>query len=111
LGVISEPYAVQNLVDGKWFSAATTMEIIHPMDKDAPPIFTIPDTTTDEIAPFVESLKKVPKSGVHNPFKNPERYVALGEISRKAGELLAKPVVAEFFTQLIMACVPKSHGT
>jgi hypothetical protein len=29
----------------------------------------------DELGPFFESLRKVPKSGVHNPLKKPERYV------------------------------------
>jgi len=83
LGTTAEPYAVQNLVDGKWCGSRTKMEIIHPLDKDAPPIFTIPDTQADEIQPFLDSLRKVPKSGVHNPLKNPERYVQFGEISRK----------------------------
>lgn len=36
-----------------------------------------------ELQPFVESLRGVPKSGVHNPLKNVERYVQFGEISRK----------------------------
>jgi len=36
-----------------------------------------------ELGPFVESLRGVPKSGVHNPIKNVERYRQFGEISRK----------------------------
>lgn len=83
LGSTAEPYAVQNLVDGQWKSSKQTMKIIHPLDKDAHPIFTIPDTQSDEIEPFIESLRKVPKTGVHNPLKNPERYLQFGEISRK----------------------------
>jgi len=83
LGTMAEPYAVQNLVDGKWTSSKNKMTIIHPLDKDAHPIFTIPDTQVDEIGPFVESLRKIPKSGVHNPIKNPHRYLEFGEISRK----------------------------
>ena len=59
------------------------MKIIHPLDRDAHPIFTIPDTQENEIQPFIDSLRKVPKSGLHNPLKNPERYVKYGEISRK----------------------------
>lgn len=83
LGTNPEPYAVSNLCDGQWTKAKSTMEIIHPLDKDAYPIFTIPDTQADEIQPFIDSLRKVPKSGVHNPLKNPHRYVEYGEISRK----------------------------
>jgi len=84
LGQSKEPYAVPNLVNGNWTtSTASKMEIIHPLDRDAYPIFTIPDTGMDEIGPFVDSLRKVPKTGLHNPLKNPERYVEYGEITRK----------------------------
>jgi hypothetical protein len=44
MGVDPVPYAVSNLVDGKWAKAQNTMTIPHPLDKDAHPIFTIPDT-------------------------------------------------------------------
>lgn len=105
-------YAVKNLVDGIWETPASNeiIEIPHPLDKDAPPIFTVSDTTISELEPFLESLRKVPKSGLHNPLKKPERYVQYGEISRLAGTALSNPEIAEFFTQCIMKCVPKSHG-
>jgi len=109
-GSTPETYAVQNLCDGNWTKAKSTMEIIHPLDKDAHPIFTIPDTQADEIQPFVDSLRKVSKSGVHNPLKNPHRYVEYGEISRKAGNALMDPEIADFFSRAIMSCVPKSYA-
>jgi 1-pyrroline-5-carboxylate dehydrogenase len=83
MGKDPTPYAVSNLVDGKWTKAESAMTIPHPLDKNAHPIFTIPDTQVSELGPFYESLRKVPKSGLHNPLKNPERYVQYGEISRK----------------------------
>jgi 1-pyrroline-5-carboxylate dehydrogenase len=83
MGTTAEPYAVSNLVGGEWTKAEKVMTIPHPMNKDMYPIFTIPDTQVSELGPFLESLKMVPKSGVHNPLKNPERYVQYGEISRK----------------------------
>ena len=89
MGIDPEPYAVQNLVDGNWEGATSvqsTIAIPHPLDANAPPIFTIPDTQVSELDPFFKSLPKVPKSGVHNPLKNPERYVQYGEISRKVRE-------------------------
>ena len=52
------------------------------MDRDAPPVCTVPDTQGDELGPFIQSMKSVPKSGVHNPLKNVERYLQFGEISR-----------------------------
>lgn len=83
MGKNSEPYAVSNLVGGKWQKAEESMEIPHPLDKDAFPIFSVPNTQVDELTPFFESLRQVPKSGVHNPLKNPHRYVEYGEISRR----------------------------
>ena len=84
LGVASSPYHLSNLVGGAWQKVSKArMEIPHPMDKDAPAIFSIPDTQIDELAPFIASLEKVPKSGVHNPLKHNDRYVHLGEVSRK----------------------------
>jgi hypothetical protein len=84
LGHEAVPYAVSNMVGGKWGTEGasnTVMTIPHPMDRDAPPLFTIPDTT--QVQPYIDSLRKCPKTGLHNPLKNPERYVQYGEISRK----------------------------
>jgi hypothetical protein len=83
MGTTAEPYAVSNLVGGTWTMAENVMTIPHPMNQDMHPIFTIPDTQVSELGPFLESLRSVPKSGVHNPLKNPERYVQYGEISRR----------------------------
>lgn len=78
------PYAVSNIVNGQWCAnTASRMSIPNPMDKDKPDIFTIPDTQTNELEPFIQSLRAVPKSGVHNPLKNNDRYVKFGDISRK----------------------------
>ena len=83
LGETMEPYAVSNIVNGHWCGAAKRMNIIHPMDKNKHDIFSIPDTQVNELEPFIQSLRSVPKSGVHNPLKNNDRYVQYGEISRK----------------------------
>ncbi len=83
LGTNPDIYAVPNFVNGEWKSAKSTIIIPHPMDRDAQPIFTVPDTQVEELEPFLASLRQVPKSGLHNPIKNPHRYVEYGEISRK----------------------------
>ena len=83
LGSNPTPHAVQNLVNGSWSTSASTMDIPNPLDRNAPPVCTVPDTQGNELVPFVESLRSVPKSGVHNPLKNVERYLQFGEISRK----------------------------
>lgn len=117
LGVDDTPYAVSNLVSGRWIGSSSTnqksetLTIIHPLDRTAPPLFTIPDTSVaDDLPAYVASLRRCTKSGLHNPFKHPERYLMLGEVSRRAGNLLATTQVREFFVDLITTCVPKSRG-
>eukprot|EP00547_Thalassionema_nitzschioides_P005212 CAMPEP_0194223278 /NCGR_PEP_ID=MMETSP0156-20130528/34757_1 /TAXON_ID=33649 /ORGANISM="Thalassionema nitzschioides, Strain L26-B" /LENGTH=560 /DNA_ID=CAMNT_0038954355 /DNA_START=216 /DNA_END=1898 /DNA_ORIENTATION=+ len=107
---VSGTYHVPNCVDGTWSAdSEKRMEIPHPLDRDAPyPLYTINDTQVTELQPFLDSLRKVPKSGLHNPLKNPHRYLEYGEISRKAAELMLRD--AEFFAETIIACVPKSHA-
>ncbi|KAL3769542.1 hypothetical protein ACHAWO_011055 [Cyclotella atomus] len=110
LGTSTTPHAVSNLVSGNWTPSKQTLTIPNPMDRDAPAVCTVPDTTVEELTPFVESLRGVPKSGVHNPLKNVERYLMFGEISRKAGEALSDPTIAQFFVDTIQKTVPKSHA-
>jgi 1-pyrroline-5-carboxylate dehydrogenase len=38
------------------------------------PFIQLPDTQLGELDIFVQSLAACPKSGLHNPYKNPERY-------------------------------------
>jgi 1-pyrroline-5-carboxylate dehydrogenase len=55
-------------------------------------------------------LKSVPKHGLHNPFKNKERYLMLGAVSRKAAEVLHDPEVFNFFVEATMRAIPKSRA-
>lgn len=83
LGETEQPYAVSNLVNGRWTSAASRMSIPNPMNKNKPNLFSIPDTHVNELEPFYASLRAVSKTGLHNPLKNNHRYLQYGEISRK----------------------------
>jgi 1-pyrroline-5-carboxylate dehydrogenase len=71
-------------------------------------MLTQPDTTIEEIDPFIESLRECPKSGLHNPFKNKERYLMLGEVCRKVVESMQDKAVWDFFIQCIQRTCPKS---
>jgi 1-pyrroline-5-carboxylate dehydrogenase len=51
----------------------------------------------------------VPKSGLHNPFKNKERYLMLSEVNRKVVDTLHDPEVMNFFIEMIQRTVPKSE--
>ena len=46
----------------------------------------LPDTNEAESNEFIKSMQSCPKSGLHNPFKNKERYLQLGEVNRKVVE-------------------------
>jgi len=67
----------------------------------------MPDTKFDELGPFVANAKSCPKTGLHNPLKNPERYVMWGEIMHQIGYELSKPATADFFAKLIQRVMPK----
>jgi 1-pyrroline-5-carboxylate dehydrogenase len=63
-------------VNGEWSKSASSAVFPDPMNgKD---FMTVPNTSLNEISPFVQSLNTCPKSGLHNPFKNPERYLLYG---------------------------------
>merc|ERR1719223_1244530 len=79
----------KNLVGGQWGDAAATMDIIDPLNGQV--MLTVPNTQEGEIAPFVARLKNCPRSGLHNPLKNVERYNKLGEVCALAAEEMRKP--------------------
>lgn len=58
-------------VEGKWTATQSQKDIINPWNGEV--MLRIPDTQQSEIEPFVRSLKRCPKTGLHNPWKNPER--------------------------------------
>ena len=69
----------QNLVNGEWKSTAATKEIIDPLTGKV--MLIQPDTSIAESQDFINQLAACPKSGLHNPFRNKERYLMLGEVS------------------------------
>lgn len=101
----SEPGVLQNLVGGAWVSVSdVNKNIVDPMNGE--PFLDIPDTR--DVAPFIAGLKSCPKTGLHNPLKNTERYVMLGRVCARAAALLAQQDVADYFTKLIQRVMPKS---
>ncbi|XP_034673012.1 probable aldehyde dehydrogenase [Vitis riparia] len=103
----SQPAEVQNLVQGKWTGSTSGETIVDPLNGE--PFIQVAEVDETGIQPFVDSLSKCPKHGLHNPFKAPERYLMLGDISNKAGHMLSLPKVSDFFTRLIQRVAPKSY--
>ena len=101
----ADPGIQQNLVGGEWVDGDHYHDdIVDPMNGEQ--FLRIPDT--EDHAPFIAGLQSCPKSGMHNPLKNPERYVALGQVCARAAAMMAEKEVQDYFTQLIMRVMPKS---
>ena len=69
---------LQNLVNGKWYKTKKYSEILNVLDGKIN--YKVPETSISEISPFIKSIQSVSKSGLHNPFKSPERYQMLGDV-------------------------------
>ena len=101
----AKPGTLQNLVGGRWMDVdAYRDDIVDPLNGE--PFLRVPDTR--DFAPFIEGLKSCPKSGLHNPLKNNDRYVYLGRVCARAAALMATPEVEEYFTKLVQRVMPKS---
>lgn len=99
------PGRLQNLVAGQWQNApAVRDDIVDPLNGER--FLDVPDT--QDFAPFVAGLAGCPKTGLHNPLKNNDRYVHLGHVCARAAALLATPEVEEYFTKLTQRVMPKS---
>jgi 1-pyrroline-5-carboxylate dehydrogenase len=99
------PGVARSLVAGSWIDSNEFLPGV-PDPMAGGTFLKIPDTK--DIDPFIKSLKTCPKSGMHNPQKNPQRYVQLGQVCARAAALLAEPEVSDYFTKLIQRVMPKS---
>ncbi len=101
----ADPGILQNLVGGQWVDVDGKYEdIVDPMNGEV--FLKIPDTRKH--GSFIDGLRSCPKSGLHNPLKNPDRYVYLGEVCARAAALLAEPDIEHYFTKLTQRVMPKS---
>lgn len=102
------PCSLNNLVDGVWTTTKETIEVPDPLNGE--PFIRMPNTSVEELAPFIASLSKVKKTGMHNPLSCVDRYVMYGEISYKAALALSSKEVEDYFARLIMRVMPKSYA-
>ncbi|GLC37776.1 mitochondrial membrane protein [Pleodorina starrii] len=102
----SAPASCRNLVGGRWVPSASSRQLPDPMNGEQ--FLGVPHTQPDEIGPFVQSLRSVPKSGLHNPLKEPQRYLLYGDVSFRVAAEMRKPEVEHLFARLIQRVAPKS---
>jgi 1-pyrroline-5-carboxylate dehydrogenase len=99
------PGIARNLVGGTWREADSQFkELPDPMNGQA--FVHVPDTR--DLEPFIDGLRSCPKYGMHNPVRNPQRYIDLGQVCARAAATLAEPEVQDYFTRLIQRVMPKS---
>jgi hypothetical protein len=102
------PAVGKNLVGGVWSSAAKQSTVIDPLNGEG--FVKVPDTSIAEIGPYVERMAGCPRSGLHNPLKNPERYTMLGEVMAIAREIASKAPLAVYGTKR-MINYARDHST
>ena len=86
----ANPAKMYNLLDGNWVDTKEHTIVPDPMNGE--PFVEIPKADMNDLKQFAASMNSCPKSGRHNPFKNPERYLMYGEICRKAGSIMKDDV-------------------
>jgi len=101
------PCQLKNFINGEWKTSAKNQDIPDPLNGEA--FIKMPDTGPDEVGPFLQKMAEIPKSGLHNPIRNVNRYTMYGEISFQLAKQLDDPVVCEHFAKCIQRVVPKSY--
>ncbi len=99
------PARLKNFLDGDWVEPTAVKEIPDPLNGES--FVLMPDTKENELQAFVDSLKACPKSGLHNPLKNVERYLLYGRICAKAAAFMRTTEGRDFFAKLIQRVMPK----
>ena len=99
------PARLMNFIDGKWVKGKKYREVVDPMSGE--PFIQTPDTDEEELAPFIQSLARCPKYGLHNPIMNVERYLMYGQISQRLAGFLRSSEGESYFTRLIQRVMPK----
>lgn len=101
----NNPAELKNFVNEKWIRTKEYKQIINPLTGSA--IINMPDTQENELEPFIESLRKCPIYGLHNPLLNTERYGMYGDICHNAAQFLRSFEGRNFFAKLIALVFPK----
>jgi 1-pyrroline-5-carboxylate dehydrogenase len=97
----------QSLLAGRWIDDVNYFDdILDPIT--GKPFLDVPKT--EDISGFISNLDQCPKSGLHNPLKNNDRYIMLGDVCSKAAQILRDEEVETFFTLLIQRVMPKTYN-
>lgn len=98
---------VRCLLAGEWIEPTTLRAIPDPLNGGT--LFSIDQVGEESFWRFRISLTTCPSFGLHNPRHNVGRYRMLGQVCGRVAEMLSRPELEDFFTRLIMRCMPKSY--
>jgi 1-pyrroline-5-carboxylate dehydrogenase len=105
--VEGKQYKLSNFINGEWRKTAKYEEFPDPLRGGK--FMDVPLTEKPEMTDIIQSMRSCPRSGLHNPFKNIDRYLLYGQICRKVAEALHNPEIFNHFVKLIGRVMPKSE--
>ena len=99
---------LSNFVNGSWVSSKWYTDILDPLNGEK--FIRMPNTSEQELGPFIERMRSIPKSGLHNPLRSVERYNLYGDVTFRLARALDIPAVEEHFALCIQRVAPKSYS-
>ncbi len=103
----SNSATLSNFVNGEWRGAQSFIHIPDPLNGEQ--FIRMPNTSMSELSPFIDRMRSIPKTGLHNPLQHVDRYLKYGQISFKLAAALDRPEIEEHFALCIQRVVPKSY--
>lgn len=101
----AKTFKLSNFI-GEWRSTQKYEEYLDPLHGHK--YLEAPLTERHEMDDIIKAMKSTPVHGLHNPFKNVNRYLLYGDICRKATEGLNNKEIFDHFVKLIQRVFPKS---
>lgn len=98
---------LKNLVNGTWRETKKYDTVLHVLNGNIN--HKVPHTTKSELTPFIQSMQSTPKSGLHNPYKNPERYLMLGDVCFHTAHSLHNKTIQTRIIDEIIAVTGKTE--
>jgi len=106
----SNDYVLRGFVNNEWktFNEVKTNPVLDPLDKDNY-IFKAPALDVKHLGDYISAIEAVPRAGLFNIYKNPEKFVEMGDVMAKAARLLHDEENFDYFVRLIQLTMPKSR--
>ncbi len=98
---------LSNFVNGNWIATAKYEEFLDPLN--GMKYIEAPLTDKNEMEDIINLMNACPKSGLHNPLKNIDRYLLYGQVMRKVTDALYNEEIFDHFVKLIQRVFPKSE--